>query len=656
MHRPLCRAALTFHSYGLNTFAFSSLGEFYRFGKGIGLPRLARIQHIELTWLGSQYLTTKIPRGKTKRPYSIRTSALYWLQQSPRLRTLVVHINETAKMHMRRAYEATPLVEFMDSKTRGQPNRRKTRSMRTVQAMDCVYQLRGMDFIRFYDLEQSADTGERTHIRDWSFLEDVNNTGCMEKVQSRLDASRLEVLPTLVPGPQSLAGWNPSVRLFAALQTLYDETKAWDEVRDPGEVDSDSDTGSDSDSTLGSDSGSSDSSDSGRDSQDSSSGSSSGSSSSGSDSGDSWDRFLFGSGDNDDGGAPSPPNSFFDGLDDSPDPDAGSCSSRLFGSPHRPIDLSSDDSDSDSDPDSGGSGLFVNQGPVDLVKKEESDTKDSDDDKDNLDPNSSDSSDSESGNNGSRRASTGATDSNSDSNSDDSETSNPSVLTNVIDILSDHDASDDDDDSITEVPGSYRALPPRTIDVDALPDRPLSFNDGPLSFTDRAIAMRSVLGPRPSRRRRSQTCSSGGSLFVSPNPPETIISTPEPGGGRHGSVRARRSHTRESSGLFVSPRQQTQSLNSTPQPERVAQGSGQPTSQPIDSTRDSPEDEEDDDVNDEDDDVNDDDDDVNDNDETAAARMPLKRRSSGASDSASSPPAPKRQKTESPSPPAPDGI
>lgn len=629
----------------MNTFAFSSLGEYYRFSKGIGLPRLARIQHIELTWLGSQYLTAKIPLGKTKPPYSIRTSALYWLQQSPRLRSLVVHINETAKMHMRRAYEATPLIEFMDSKTRGQPNQRMTRSMRTVQAMDCVYQLRGMDFIRFYDLEQSADTGERTHIRDWSFLEDVNNTGCMAKVRSRLDASKLEALPPLVPGPQSLAGWNPSARLFAALQTLYDETKAWDEVRDPLEVDSDSDTDTDSDSTSGSDSGtsggsdsgssgssdsgSSGSSDSGRDSHDPSPGPSS----SGSDSGDSFHRFLFGSGN--DGGAPSPPNSFFDGLDDPYDSDAGSRSSRLFGSPHGPIDISSDDSDSDSDADSGRPGPFVNQGSVDLIKKEESDTKDSDDDNDNLDPNSSDTSDSESDNYGSRRTSTGATD--SDSNSGDSETGNRSVLSSVIDI-SDDDSDPDDDNSVIEVPGSYRARTPQTIDVDALPDRPLS-------FANRAIAMRTVFGERPPRHRRSQTRSSGSGLFVSPNPPETVISTPEPGGGRRGSFLARRSHTRESSGLFVSPRQQTQSLNSTPQPGRVSGPTSQPNSEPIDLTRDSPDDD--------DEDFNDDDDD-----ETAAARArtPLKRRSSGASDSASSSPAPKRQKTESPSPPAPEGV
>lgn len=548
---------------------------------------------------------------------------------------------------MRRAYEATRLVEFMDLKTRGQPNQRKTRSMRTVQAMDCVYQLRGMDFIRFYNLEQSADSGERTHIRDWSFLEDVNNTGCMEKVPIRLAASQLEVLPPLVPGPQSLAGWNPSARLFAALQTLYDETKAWDEVRDPGEVNSDSDTDSDSSSTLSSDSGTSGDSDSGtsgnsgsgRDSQ----GSSPGPSSSGSDSGNSWNRFMWGDGDDDDDGAPSPPNSLFDGLDESHDSDAGSRSSRLFGSPHRPIDLSSDDSDSDSDADSGGSGLFVNQGPVDLVKKEESGTKDSDDDKDNLDPNSSDNSDSESENNGSRHTSTGAT--GPDSNRGDSETGHRTVLSNVIDISSDDDSDPDDEDSITEVPDSYRALPPQTIDVDALPDWPSSFTDGPLSFTNRAIAMRTVFGERPSRQRRSQTRSSGGGLFVSPNPPETVISTPEPGGGRRGSVLARRSHTRESSGLFVSPRQQTQSLNSTPQPGRVAQGCSQ--TEAIDLTRDSPDDEDDDDVNDDD------------NDETAAAaraRTPLKRRSSGASDSASSPPAPKRQKTESPSLPGPEGI
>lgn len=131
--------------YGMNTFAFSSLGEFDRFCKGIGPARVARIQHIELTWIGSQYITAKIPVGKTKRPYSVRTKGLGWLQLCYRLRTLVIHINESQKICMRRAYESLKLIDFMDGKTKGQPNQRKTRALRTVQGMDCVHQLRGMD-------------------------------------------------------------------------------------------------------------------------------------------------------------------------------------------------------------------------------------------------------------------------------------------------------------------------------------------------------------------------------------------------------------------------------------------------------------------------------------------------------------------------------
>ncbi|KAK1834145.1 hypothetical protein QBC39DRAFT_252920, partial [Podospora conica] len=207
--------------FGLNTFAFSSLGEFYRFGKGIGKPRLARIQHLELTWLGSQYITMPKPEGK-KRPYSVRTTALYWLQETLRLKTLVVHIHESTKSYMRRGYEAQAprLVHYMDWKTKGQPNQRKTRSMRTVQAMDCVYQLRGMDFIRFYDLEESRNTGERVKIRDWSFIEDINNTGCMQKVETRLEAAKLGNLPRLTP-PPGRPDWKPSRRLLNTLEKLY---------------------------------------------------------------------------------------------------------------------------------------------------------------------------------------------------------------------------------------------------------------------------------------------------------------------------------------------------------------------------------------------------------------------------------------------------
>jgi hypothetical protein len=43
--------------YASNTFAFSSLGEFGHFTKGIGEARLQRIQSVSMLWVGSQKLT-----------------------------------------------------------------------------------------------------------------------------------------------------------------------------------------------------------------------------------------------------------------------------------------------------------------------------------------------------------------------------------------------------------------------------------------------------------------------------------------------------------------------------------------------------------------------------------------------------------------------
>jgi len=201
--------------YGLNTFAFSSLGEFHRFCKGIGQARVERLQHIEITFVGNQFLTA--PRTmdaagnlRAQPPFSLRTQPLKWLQECRRLRTLVIHINEQGKAHIRRRYESQDVVNYMAGKTAGQPNYRLTRSMRTVQGIDHLYQLRGMTWVRFYDLEQAWTERDdsRILVNDWSFDEDIMNVTTMEKVSSRRDLSELENLKPLVVIPDAvLPNW-----------------------------------------------------------------------------------------------------------------------------------------------------------------------------------------------------------------------------------------------------------------------------------------------------------------------------------------------------------------------------------------------------------------------------------------------------------------
>ncbi|KAM7215082.1 hypothetical protein V8F06_009536, partial [Rhypophila decipiens] len=196
--------------YGLNTFAFSSLGEFDRFGNGINEARIARLQHLELTWHGNQYLSMPpaldadgIPTNNVA--LSRRTGGIYAFQSCFRLRTLVLHINETGTSYIRRKGEAREIKKFMAGKTAGQPNRRMTRALRNVKGIDCIYQLRGLDFFRAYDLQAAVGnsdksyTGERVDVTDWSFAEDVSNVVTMAKVPSRQRTSQLENLPSLFP-------------------------------------------------------------------------------------------------------------------------------------------------------------------------------------------------------------------------------------------------------------------------------------------------------------------------------------------------------------------------------------------------------------------------------------------------------------------------
>ncbi|KAL2266046.1 hypothetical protein VTJ83DRAFT_5398 [Remersonia thermophila] len=181
--------------YGLNTFAFSSLGEFGRFCTGIGLARLARIQHIELLWTGSQRLTCP-PDERGKTPMSRRTFPLSWLCQMPCLRTLVVHVNETGSFHSRRNYESPAIKKLLHSKSLGQPKRRMARSLRCLQGLDYVWQLRGLDIIKFYDFNQVLKSrghpDTRQLIADWSFTEGVQHIVTMEKTANRKQRDDLE--------------------------------------------------------------------------------------------------------------------------------------------------------------------------------------------------------------------------------------------------------------------------------------------------------------------------------------------------------------------------------------------------------------------------------------------------------------------------------
>ncbi|KAI1338429.1 hypothetical protein F5Y15DRAFT_128864 [Xylariaceae sp. FL0016] len=224
--------------YGVNTFAFSSLGEFGRFSRGIG-PRLARIANVEIMWHGSL-----LPAHQTR--INQRTLPLTKLMDMPRLRTLVVHIEESNIRRMRRKYEIQDRehlgADFADETEWGEerlhyptlgpmplmcertdlhPNYRRNRSMRTVHGMDYVYQLRGMDWVRFQELNSEE---WRKSIRDHSFLEDVSRQVRMPKAPRHHMLSQLENLPTLT----GMGTWEPSDEDFELIKRFYDTSMPQD--------------------------------------------------------------------------------------------------------------------------------------------------------------------------------------------------------------------------------------------------------------------------------------------------------------------------------------------------------------------------------------------------------------------------------------------
>ncbi|KAF3801722.1 hypothetical protein GCG54_00014938 [Colletotrichum gloeosporioides] len=209
--------------YGLNTFAFSSIGEFARFFRGIGKARSQRIQHVELLWIGNQYRTLPFQlEGKKKKYTSRRTWDSSLLCELPRLKSLTVHINETGSQYIRRKHEPSTVKDFMASKTAGQPNFRFARSLRTLQGLDYIHQLRGMQVIRFLDFEKHLKLGGRHDIRDWTFGRDVETVTTLPKPPAASQAAELRNLKPISRGFVAEEGH------WKTIEELYNTSSAFD--------------------------------------------------------------------------------------------------------------------------------------------------------------------------------------------------------------------------------------------------------------------------------------------------------------------------------------------------------------------------------------------------------------------------------------------
>lgn len=165
-------------------------------------------------------------KGSRKR-LNRRTMPLAWFCETASLKTLCIHISESKKSVIRRPYEPESQKVYMKGKTAGQPNWRMTRSLRNCLGMDYIYQLRGLYWVRFYDLDkENADPRRsRAKIRDKSFKLDVERVATQEKVPARAENSRLENLDRLFPDADS---WTPSQEDFDSIRPIYNEDTGYD--------------------------------------------------------------------------------------------------------------------------------------------------------------------------------------------------------------------------------------------------------------------------------------------------------------------------------------------------------------------------------------------------------------------------------------------
>ncbi|PTB61948.1 hypothetical protein BBK36DRAFT_1189792 [Trichoderma citrinoviride] len=228
-----------------------------RFAKGIR-ANVQRLQHVEILWIGSQYMAHEL--NERNKYTSRRTYSLIWLPEAIRLKTLGIYLPESSKDYMRRRHETNGMVRHMQRKSQLHPNFRGFRQLRTLQGLDYISCLRGLDRAEFWDFDRWLDTAQRKRpVRDWHFVQDVNNAVRRPKEAGDRCRSQLKNLFPLIPS------FAPSEMDWAILLNGLESSDAQgpgpgtpEEVNMVGDSGSSSDSSSESDSDSGSDDGSDD--------------------------------------------------------------------------------------------------------------------------------------------------------------------------------------------------------------------------------------------------------------------------------------------------------------------------------------------------------------------------------------------------------------
>ncbi|KAL6870479.1 hypothetical protein J3F83DRAFT_773336 [Trichoderma novae-zelandiae] len=208
---------------------------------------------------------------------SRRTYPLVWLPEAIRLKTLGIYLPESSKDYMRRRHEPNRMVDHMERKTQLHPNFRGFRQLRTLQGLDYVSCLRGLDRAEFWDFDRWLDTLQRKcPVRDWHFVQDVNNAVRRPKEAGDRRRSQLKnlfpLLPSFIPSEEDWAILLNGLENHDAQgggsgtseeAIMVDDSGSSSESSSEGDSDAGSD--SDSESNSGSDPGSDDGNDDGND-------------------------------------------------------------------------------------------------------------------------------------------------------------------------------------------------------------------------------------------------------------------------------------------------------------------------------------------------------------------------------------------------------
>lgn len=118
---------------------------------------------------------------------------------------------------MRRKHEPPHVVEYMAEKTVGQPNYRRFRALRTLQGLDYLHVLRGLNGITFWDYDKWLDLKLKLPVRDWTFVRDLNNTVRREKTEEAMEFCRLRKLAPFV------VGYRPRNRIMNKIENFVNQ-------------------------------------------------------------------------------------------------------------------------------------------------------------------------------------------------------------------------------------------------------------------------------------------------------------------------------------------------------------------------------------------------------------------------------------------------